>query len=406
MGESGTSIRDELPRATALARAFESEVGAPPEGVWGAPGRVNLIGEHTDYNEGFALPLGIEQRALVAVRRRQDDELRLWSRQAGRQRVKLSELAPGKISGWAAYVGGAAWAAVMDGARATGLDLLLDSDVPMGAGLSSSAAVECASLVAMADLWGFSRSKVQLARLAQRAEVEVAGVPCGLMDQLTSMCAGPGEALWLDFRSLDIERLALPLDAAGLELLVIDTRAPHQLADGAYAERRQACQAAARALGVTALRDATLDALADAASKLGSEHHRRARHVITENARVLAAVAVLKDAAIGQGTAAHARAASELARLGPLLSASHASLRDDFEVTVPELDGAAEAAERAGALGARMIGGGFGGSVLALVRRADFDTVAAAVQAAFKEQRWTAPRSFRARAGSGAGRLR
>jgi galactokinase len=406
MEESGTSVRDELPRATELAQAFESEVGVPPEGVWGAPGRVNLIGEHTDYNDGFALPLGIEQRALVAVRRRQDDELRLWSRQAGRQRLKLSELAPGKISGWAAYVGGAAWAAITDGARATGLDVLLDSDVPMGAGLSSSAAVECASLVAMADLWGFSRSKVQLARLAQRAEVEVAGVPCGLMDQLTSMCAAPGEALWLDFRSLDIERLALPLDAAGLELLVIDTRAPHQLADGAYAERRQACQRAAHALGVTALRDATLDALANAASKLGLEQQRRARHVITENARVLEAVAVLKDAAIGQGTPSSPRAAGELARLGPLLSLSHASLRDDFEVTVPELDRAAEAAERAGALGARMIGGGFGGSVLALVRRADFDTVAAAVQAAFKEQSWTEPRSFRARAGSGAGRLR
>jgi galactokinase len=277
----------------------------------------------------------------------------------------------------------------------------------MGAGLSSSAAVECASLVAMADLWGFSRTKVELARLAQRAEVEIAGVPCGLMDQLTSMCARPGEALWLDFRSLDIERLALPLDGAGLELLVIDTRAPHQLADGAYAQRRQACQRAARVLGVTALRDATLDALASAAPKLGPEHHRRARHVITENARVLEAVGVLRAAAIRTAAPGeHPRAASELAHLGPLLSASHASLRDDFEVTVPELDVAAEAAERAGALGARMIGGGFGGSVLALVERADFDGVAGAVQAAFNERGWSEPRSFRARAGSGAGRLR
>ena len=454
MGESGTAIRDELPRAAELARAFEAEVGAPPEGVWGAPGRVNLIGEHTDYNEGFALPLGTEQRALVALRRRQDDELRLWSRQAGRARFKLSELAPGKISGWAAYVAGAAWAAVTDGARGTGLDLVLDSDVPMGAGLSSSAAVECASLVAMADVWAFSRSKVALARLAQRAEVEIAGVPCGLMDQLTSMCARPNEALWLDFRTLDSERLGLPLAAAGLELLVIDTRAPHQLADGAYAERRQACQRAARVLGVTALRDATLDALANAASQLGSEEHRRARHVITENARVLEAVAVLKNAQIG-ASATSAHASSELvgetrsprrvspnihkvpnartpvlpvstrpspagdaakpgtdlghevlARLGPLLSASHASLRDDFEVTVPQLDVAAEAAERAGALGARMIGGGFGGSVLALVSRADFDTVADAVQATFNAHGWAAPRSFRARAASGAGRLR
>jgi galactokinase len=359
-----------------------------------------LIGEHTDYNDGFALPLGIEQRALVAVRRREDGELRLASKQAaGHVRLQLSAVGPGRVSGWAAYVAGAAWAAIEDGALGTGLDLLLDSDVPMGAGLSSSAAVECASLLAMADLWGFSRQKVELARLAQRAEVEICGVPCGLMDQLTSVCARPSHALWLDFRTLSVEPLPLPLDASGLVLLVIDTRAPHRLADGEYAERRRACQRAAEVLGVPSLRDADSNALARGKAALGDPHHRRARHVITENARVLAAVDILRQAS------ATPESARELERLGPLLSASHASLRDDFEVTVPELDVAAATAESAGALGARMVGGGFGGSVLALVRRADVEVVSSAVGEAFGEHGWQAPRAFRALAGEGACRL-
>jgi galactokinase len=402
MHASRAGIRDELPRARELARRFEAKLGVAPEGVWAAPGRVNLIGEHTDYNEGFALPLGIEQRALVAVRRRNDPELRLESLQTGSTRVTLSELKPGQLSGWAAYVAGSAWAAIEDGARGTGLDLLLDSDVPIGAGLSSSAAVECASLVALAELWGFSRSKVQLARLAQRAEIEVAGVPCGLMDQLTSMCAEPRHALRLDFRSFSVEPLALPLEAAGLELLVIDTRSPHQLADGDYAERRRSCQEAARILGVTALRDATPELLADAGARLDATLQKRARHVITEDARVLAAVAVLREAG---GQAAPGQADSPLCRLGPILSASHASLRDDFQVSVPRLDVAAAAAEGAGALGARMIGGGFGGSVLALVRGAEFDAVCHAVMQAFAAQAWAEPRLFHALAGAGAGRL-
>jgi galactokinase len=401
MSEPRSSIRDELPRARQLWQAFANKFGGAPLGVWGAPGRVNLIGEHTDYNEGFALPFGIEQRALVAVRPRGDGELRLDSRQAGYECLRLAEVAPGQVSGWAAYVAGAAWAAIQDGASGTGLDLMLDSDVPIGAGLSSSAAVECASLVAMAELWGMSRQRLELARLAQRAEIEIAGVPCGLMDQLTSMCAEPAHALCLDFRSLHVEPLPLPLAAAGLGLLVLDTRSPHQLADGDYAERRAACQEASGILGVRALRDATPELLLAAGPRLGGKLGRRARHVVTENARVLSAVAALREA--GQGPAAQSRAA--LARLGPILSASHASLRDDFEVTVPRLDVAAAVAERAGALGARMIGGGFGGSVLALVREAELDAVASAVSAAFLEQGWEAPSAFHARAGAGAGRL-
>lgn len=384
-------------RARRLRDAFASELGAAPEGVWGAPGRVNLIGEHTDYNDGLALPMGIQQHALVAVRRRPDSKLRLASSQAGRVELELSEAGPGRVSGWAAYVAGSAWAALQDGARGSGLDLMLDSDVPMGAGLSSSAAVECASLLAMAELWGHARSPLELARLAQRAEVEVAGVPCGLMDQLTSMCARAGHALALDFRSFSVEPVPLPLAQAGLLLLVIDTRAPHQLAEGAYAERRQSCRAAALALGVSSLRDASLGQL----PRLEASHAleaRRARHVISENERVERSFEVLRGASGPLGAAG-------LEALGPLLSASHASLRDDFEVTVPRLDVAAEVAERAGALGARMVGGGFGGSVLALVRSGELEAVAEAVRAEYAVRKWEAPRCFAALPGNGAERL-
>jgi galactokinase len=387
-------------RVEGLKRAFLAEFGAAPQGVWGAPGRVNLIGEHTDYNDGFALPLGIEQRALVAARRRDDASVRLASAQVtspeGRQVLRCSELGPGHVSGWAMYVAGSAWAALEDGARGSGFDLLLDSDVPMGAGLSSSAAVECATLVALADLWGFARSPLELARLAQRAEVEVAGVPCGLMDQMASMFARPGHALSIDFRSLAVEAVPLPLDAAGLALLVLDTRAPHQLAEGAYAERRRSCQEAARALEVGSLRDATLESLARLDPR--SVSARRARHVISENERVRRSLELLR-------AASGPRQAASVAQLGPLLSASHASLRDDFEVSVPRLDVAAAVAERAGALGARMVGGGFGGCVLALVQSGDVPRVSDAVAAAYAVEGWELPRAFPVVPGQGAARL-
>jgi galactokinase len=377
----------------ALARRFEQLAAAAPEGVWAAPGRANLIGEHTDYNAGYALPFGIEQRARVAVRRRPDERLRLWSEQAGTLELSLSDLRGQRMSGWAAYVAGSAWAAIDAGANATGFDLLLDSDVPIGAGLSSSAAVECATLAALAELWGFARSPLELARLGQRAENQVAGVPCGLLDQLAAMCARPSQVLWVDFEALSFTPLELPLAAAGLELWAVDTRAPHQLADGAYAERRHACQQAARVLGVESLRHADLASLARAA--LPPEWQRRARHVITENARVLAAVEVLRE----PGPAAR------LERLGPLLSASHASLRDDFQVSVPQLDVAQAAAEAAGALGARLMGGGFGGSVLALVPLAARDAVASAVLGAFRAHGWAAPGLFPVRPAAGAERV-
>jgi galactokinase len=395
VNESETA--DVAQRARRLAEAFRNELGAAAEGVWSAPGRVNLIGEHTDYNDGLALPMGIQHRALVAVRRRGDTKLRLVSRQAGATELDLSQLVPGGIQGWAAYVAGSVWAAVEDGASATGLDVLLDSDVPMGAGLSSSAAVECSTLLAVSELWGHQRSRLDLARLAQRAEIEVAGVPCGLMDQLTSMSARSGHALAVDFRSLAVEHVPLPLEHAGLALLVIDTRSPHELNEGQYAERRRTCQNAARELGLASLRDASEASL----SRLAAAHPlelRRARHVISENARVTESLAILRAAqSSGQAT--------RLAALGPILTAGHASLRDDFEVTVPRLDVAAEFAERNGALGARMVGGGFGGSVIAIVPSHDLEPIAAAVGRQYEARGWEAPRAFRALPGNGAERL-
>lgn len=381
--------------ASTIAARFRQRFGAAPEGVWAAPGRANLIGEHTDYNAGFAMPFGIRQRARVAVRRRRDARLLLWSEQAGACELELSDLRGERIAGWAAYVAGAAWAAIDAGAPGTGLELLLDSDVPMGAGLSSSAALECATLSALSELWGFTRSPLELALLAQRAEQRAAGVPCGLMDQLSSLCARPAHVSWIDFESRAVVPLPLPLAAAGLELWVIDTRAPHQLADGAYAERRHACQEAARLLGVRTLRELTAEQLQGAAAELSPVLARRARHVIRENARVLAAVHILQQAG----------SATRLTGLGPLLSASHASLRDDFEVSVPQLDVAQAAAEASGALGARLMGGGFGGSVLALLPCGRGSALAAHVQGAFAARGWQEPQLFAVEPAAGAGRL-
>ena len=341
-------------RAGVVAAAFREWTGRDPEGVWAAPGRVNLIGEHTDYNDGFVLPAAIDRLVLVAAGRRDGGRLRLWSRQAGPPAdLELAAVGPGRVEGWAAYPAGVAWALGRAGVELGGADLVVDGDVPAGSGLSSSAALECATATALADLHGAGLDRPALAALARRAENEVVGVPSGVMDQMVSMLGRAGHALFLDTRSLATEQVPLPLEAAGLCLVVLDTRAGHRLVDGAYADRRAACEAAAAVLGVAALRDATLAQVEQYRTALGEVGRRRARHVVTENARVLEAVALLR--------------ADELDRLGPLLAASHASLRDDYEVSSAELDTAVTAAVEAGAVGARMTGAGFGGSAIALV---------------------------------------
>ena len=353
------------------------------------------------------LPVAIDRGVVVAAARRGDGRLRCWSLQE-REPVDLdlAGIGPGRVDGWGAYPAGVAWALGEAGLALGGADLVVDGDVPVGAGLSSSAALECATALALADLPGpvppgpvpvppgpVDRvSRVELARLARRAEVEVVGMPCGLMDQMVSMLARAGHALFLDTRTLATEQLPLDLDAAGLRLLVVDTRAPHRLVEGAYAERRAAVEAAARVLGVPALRDAAPELVEAATGDLGDPGLRRARHVVSENGRVLEAVELLR--------------AGALDRLGPLLAASHISLRDDFEVSCPELDAAVEAAVASGALGARMTGAGFGGSALALVPDDVVGRVTAGVRAAFAAAGFRPPEIIRVHLSDGARRLR
>jgi galactokinase len=344
-----------------LSSRFLDVVGAPPAGRWQAPGRVNLMGDHTDYNEGFVLPVAIDLRCTVAARPRTDGVLHVRSLQRGDAGpVPLDQL--GSAQGWAAYALGTAWALLQEGLDLPGADLVLTSDVPSGAGLSSSAAVECAVAMALQDLAGSRLPLRTVALAAQRAEAHVVGAPVGVMDQMASLFGSADGALLLDCRSLDIRTVGLDLDPLGLVLAVLDTRVSHDLAAGAYAERRRQCEQAALLLGVPALRDATERQVHDAAATLGPTLGARARHVVSEGARVHRVVEALER--------------DDVAALGPLFAASHASLRDDFGVSCPELDTAVAAAVSGGAVAARMTGGGFGGSVVALVPPDALETVA------------------------------
>jgi galactokinase len=383
------------PMSDVTARAaagFSSAFGAEPAGLWAAPGRVNLIGEHTDYNDGFVLPFALPHRIVVAAATLPVPRWRVWSEQTDEtiefDAAQADE--PGKIDGWAGYVAGVVWALRAKGHDVPGASLAVASDVPAGAGLSSSAALESAVLTALADLGGLAVPVEERPALAQRAENDYVGMPCGIMDQSASIRAEAGHALFLDCRTLAIEQIPFDVASFGLAVLVVDTRAPHRHAGGEYASRRRACEEAAALLGVPALRDvedldAALAALPDEVMR------RRVRHVVTENQRVLDTVALLR--------------AGRVREIGPLLTASHASMRDDFEITVPEVDLAVSTALGAGAYGARMTGGGFGGCVLALVDAASIETVAAAVATAYAERGFTAPAWFAARPGAGAERI-
>jgi galactokinase len=347
-----------------VRRAFTAAHGHEPDGIFSAPGRVNLIGEHTDHNEGHVLPFAIDRRTWVAVARRTDGTVTVCSSDPGTQPVSTTVGALDEATGWAAYPLGTVWALGEAGVAPSGWDLVVHGEVPLGAGLSSSAALESAVALAVAECSGADLDRFALAAAGRRAENDVVGAPVGIMDQAASLLCREGSALLLDCRSMATEDVALGLEDADLGILVIDSRVRHDLADGGYADRRAACVAAAAALGVPALRDADLAAV----EGLGDDVlRRRARHVVTEQARVHEVVGLLR--------------AGRPAEVGPVLSASQASLRDDFAVSVPEVDALVTAAEDAGALGARIVGGGFGGSVLALVRRASLDDVAAACRA-------------------------
>jgi galactokinase len=375
----------------AAAAWFGECYGAEPDGVWHAPGRANLIGEHTDYNDGFVLPFALAQGVRVAGSRREDGLLELCSQQApGRViRADTGSLAPGLVGGWAAYPAGVAWALREAGHAVDGARLAFDSDLPEGAGLSSSAAIECATAIALTGLYGIDVPPGELARLAQHAENDFVGVPCGIMDQSASMLCQRGHALLLDCRSLAASQVPFDVTAAGLDLLVLDTKVRHELGDSGYTDRRRACELAAKLLGVPALRDVTdvaeLDRLDDEVLR------RRARHVVTDDQRVGEVAALLR--------------AGAAAEVGPLLTRSHASLRDDFEISWPEADVTVEVALAAGALGARMMGGGFGGSVIALGPAGRTAEILGAITAEFSRRGWTAPGVISAIPADGAHRL-
>jgi galactokinase len=364
--------------------------------TWAAPGRVNLIGEHTDYNDGFVLPIALPYATTATVSARADGRLRVRSAQRPGEPVEaaVADLRPGAVSGWAAYVAGVVWALAESGHPVgDGAEVTVDGRVPEGAGLSSSAALECSVAAALDDLLGLGLPRPELARLAQRAENGFVGVPSGIMDQMAALLCTEGAALFLDTRGPHAEQVPLDLPGHGLTILVVDTRSPHQLVDGEYADRRRSCEEAAAALGVPALRDVAAAGLDAALAGLDDVHRRRARHVVTENDRVLRTVELLRAGRVGD--------------IGPLLTASHASLRDDFEVTVPALDVAVDAALAAGALGARMTGGGFGGCVLALVPAgaAAEQAVRAAVDTAYTDRGFGPPGYFTALPSAGAHRL-
>ena len=382
--ESLWDIRDDA--ATGFAEAF----GYEPSGLWSAPGRVNLIGEHTDYNLGFVLPFAIDRRTIVALGLREDGTARVASSFAGEVvEIELSELSPDHLHGWSAYPLGVAWAlgqATAHGAAAAdlgavpGFDIYVESDVPVGAGLSSSAAIESAVALALNDVWQLGLDRPSLARVGQLAENRAVGAPTGIMDQSASLLGMPDSAVFLDCRSLESRIIDLGFRDEGLVILIIDTGVSHAHATGGYAERRASCELGATMMGVGSLRELTIDDLPRARELMDDVTFRRVRHVVTENQRVLDTVETLET----MGPRA----------IGELLDASHRSMRDDFEISILELDLAVETAQANGAIGARMTGGGFGGAAIALVDRDEVSRIQVAIDGAFAEHALGIPETF------------
>ncbi|TPW72798.1 galactokinase [Schumannella sp. 10F1B-5-1] len=385
-----TDIRDDV------ADAFLAFTGREPDGIWSAPGRVNLIGEHTDYNEGFVFPFAIDRRTVIALGARDDRMLRIASAFSDElAEHSLDDLDPESLSGWSAYPLGVAWALGQFGADlqgVPGVDIFIESTVPVGAGLSSSAAIESAVAVALNDVWQLGLSPETLAKVGQKAENDAVGAPTGIMDQSASLLGRADSGVFLDCRSLDAEVLPLGFADAGLAVVVIDTHVEHEHASGGYRDRRASCEKGAREMGVATLRELDVDDLPRAQQTLDDETFRRVRHIVTENQRVLDTVRTLRE----EGPRA----------IGDLLDASHRSMRDDFEISVPELDLAVEVAQANGAVGARMTGGGFGGSAIALVPLESVSLLQVAIDGAFAEHGFTAPTTFVVRPSLGAQRDR
>ena len=363
---------------SSIEEKFLETFGEEPDLVAAAPGRVNLIGEHIDYTEGFVLPFAIKDRTLVAARKRDDSTVRVASAQRRNKivTVDIKDVKPGLKGEWERYALGVLWSMGVK----SGVDLLIDGHVPLGAGLSSSAALECSVATAMNHLFDMGFNLEELARLTQKAENQYVGVPCGIMDQSVSLMATNGFALLLDCRDLSTRNIPFDVASHGLELLIIDTQAHHALTDGGYAERRASCESVAAKLHVKSMRELTIAQLDSSRDQLSETQYIRARHAITEMKRVLDCVEALSN--------------GDFVNVGQLMNQSHLSLRDDYNVSCPELNTAVEASLAAGALGSRMVGGGFGGSAIALIQASKTSETISAVEKAFADKKFKAPRFF------------
>ena len=363
---------------SAIDEKFLKTFGEEPDLVAAAPGRVNLIGEHIDYSEGFVLPFAIRDRTLAAVRKRDDSMVRIASAQRRNKivTVDIADVKPGLKGEWERYALGVIWSMGVT----SGVDIMIDGHVPLGAGLSSSAALECSVATAMNHLFDMGFNLEELARLTQRAENQYVGVPCGIMDQSVSLMATQGFALLLDCRDLSTRNIPFDVASHGLELLIIDTQAHHALTDGGYAERRASCESVASKLSIRSMRELSMAQLDAARDQITHTEYIRARHAVSEMKRVLDCVDALS---IG-----------DFAKVGELINQSHVSLRDDYTVSCPELDTAVDASLAAGAMGSRMVGGGFGGSAIALIEASKTAQTIRAVEKAFAEKKFKAPRFF------------
>jgi galactokinase len=371
---------------SALETTFQELFGYRAQVIAEAPGRVNLIGEHIDYSEGFVLPFAIADRTYALISRNNDGLVRIASQQRKNRifTIDINDVKPGSAGEWEKYVLGVIWSMGIS----SGVDILVDGHVPSGAGLSSSAALECSVAIGLNTLFNLGKSLEDMARATQRAENDYVGMPCGIMDQSVSLMGREGSALLLDCRDLTTESVPFDVASAGLELLIIDTQAHHALVDGGYAERRASCEAVATRFGIPSMRHLSMDLLEERRSEISETEFIRARHAVTEIARVKNAVSALR--------------ASDFTTLGRLINESHNSLRDDYTVSCPELDEAVNASRTAGALGARMVGGGFGGSAIALIKADQIESTKDAIRKAYAAKNFKAPRFFTSLPSAGA----
>lgn len=372
------------------AGAFRRVFGYGAEGLWAAPGRVNLIGEHTDYNDGLVLPFAIAEHTEAALAVRNDDHIRVCSAQNPGEVVefRVSGLRPGLPSGWAAYIAGVPW--TLDCRE--GFDVAVDSSVPVGSGLSSSAALMCSVALGLNDTFDLGFTRRELARRTQRTENDYVGAPTGGMDQVASLLGAKGHAILFDVRADTTELVPFDPDAAGLEILVVDSMVRHGHAGGEYRERRADCEESARRLGVDSLRAVSVANLPAALEELGDDRlAKRTRHIVTENQRVVDVASALSR--------------NRWHRVGELLTEAQVSYRDDFEASCAEVDVAVEALLEAGALGARLTGGGFGGAAIALIGSGDVAKARDQVAAAYEARGYASPTMFAVAPSEGAHRI-